>query len=51
MRRSVKAALSAIEIIFSDTSVTRETTLEELQEIQSELDSKIDALKSDLGKF
>lgn len=41
-------ALLAIDALFGDTSVANTTTLDLLEELQSELDSKIDALKSDI---
>jgi hypothetical protein len=41
-------ALKAIDELFGDTSVPKETTLDLLQELQSEVDSKIDALKGDI---
>lgn len=41
-------ALLAIDALFGDTSVANTTTLDLLEELQSELDSKIAALKSDI---
>jgi len=41
-------ALKLIDELFGDTSVANTTTLDLLQELQSEVDSKIDALKCDI---
>lgn len=48
MKRKLKAALAAIDAIFSDTSVSKEATLDALEELQAELEMKIDALRSDI---
>jgi hypothetical protein len=40
--------IDALDDLFGDTTVTKEQTLEYLEEIQSELESKIDALKADI---
>jgi hypothetical protein len=41
-------ALLAIDAVFGDTSVSKATTLDLLEELQSEVDSKVDALKADI---
>jgi hypothetical protein len=41
-------ALKAIGELFGDTSVSKKTTLDLLEELQSEIDSKIECLKSDI---
>jgi uncharacterized protein YukE len=41
-------ALAAIDAVFGDTSVSKATTLDLLEELQSEIDSKIECLKSDI---
>jgi hypothetical protein len=41
-------ALLAIDAMFGDTSVSKQTTLDLLEELQSEVDSKVDALKADI---
>jgi hypothetical protein len=41
-------ALKVIDELFGDTSVPNTTTLDLLEELQSEIDSKIEALKSDI---
>jgi hypothetical protein len=41
-------ALKLIDELFGDTSVPNTTTLDLLEELQSEVDSKIEALKSDI---
>ena len=44
----LKAALAAIDEVFSDTSVSQERTLQAMEEIQSIVRGNIDALKEDL---
>lgn len=41
-------ALESIEQCFGDTSISKKETLELLEEIESDLESKIDALKADI---
>jgi hypothetical protein len=41
-------ALESIEQLFGDTSVSKKQTLELLEEIESDVQSKCDALKSDI---
>lgn len=51
MSKAVKKkneALLAIDEMFGDTSVSKQTTLDLLEELQSEVDSKVDALKADI---
>jgi len=38
----------ALEELFSDTSVSQQTTLDDLNEIQSDLETKIDAIEGDI---
>lgn len=49
-KRKLKAVLDAIEEIFSDTSVPIRTTLELLNEIQTDLEFKTGALKVDIRR-
>lgn len=46
--RKKNEALLAIDAVFGDTSVSKATTLDLLEELQSEVDSKVDALKADI---
>lgn len=41
--------IEAIGDLFSDTSVPNTKTLEDLEEIQAEVESKIQAIRADLG--
>lgn len=43
-----QTVLSKLDELFSDTSVSKQSTLEDLEEIQSEVDSKIEAIKTDI---
>jgi hypothetical protein len=43
-------ALLAIDALFGDISVSKATTLDLLEELQSEVDSKVDALKADIER-
>jgi hypothetical protein len=43
-----EAVRKALEQLFSDTSVKQQVTLDDLEEIQSDLETKIDALKADI---
>jgi len=45
-----EAARDAIDALFGDTSVEQQVTLDDLEELQSDIENKIDALKSDLKK-
>jgi len=38
----------ALEALFSDTTVTKQVTLDDLEEIHSDVETKIDALKADI---
>lgn len=50
MKRKLQEVQSAIDRLFSDTSVSKETTLDALEEIQADVESKIDALKGEINK-
>lgn len=45
-----EAAREAIDALFGDTKVEPQVTLDDLEELQSDIDSKIEALKIDLKK-
>ena len=47
-KRLVNPILSLIESLNSDTSVSDTQTLEDLEEIQSEVDCKIEALREQI---
>lgn len=47
---SKQQILDAIAELFGNTSVPNTTTLEELEEIRDEIQTKIDCVKSDLGE-
>ena len=49
-KRTLKDAKKAIEALFSDTSVSQKTTLAELEELQAEIETSIDAIKVDIRK-
>jgi len=49
MKRKIDAVRRAIDELFSDTSVSKETTLEALEEVQADIEGKIDALKGEIG--
>lgn len=46
----VKAAKKAINRVFSDTSVSREETINSLKDLSEEIDVLIDAAESDRGQ-
>lgn len=48
MGRRLADAKRAIDALFSDTAVDAEETLADLEELQSEIGFKIDAVKMDL---
>ena len=48
MTANGEAAREAIEKLFGDTSVEKQVTLDDLEELQSDVDSKIDALRADI---
>ena len=50
VNKKVQVALQAIDNIFGDTSVSPETTLDQLEEIQADLEMKVDCLKNDIRK-
>jgi hypothetical protein len=43
-----EAVREALDTLFSDTTVTKQVTLDDLNEIQSDLETKIEALEADL---
>lgn len=43
-----QAVLDKLNELFSDTTVSKRTTLEALEEIESELETKIDCLDADI---
>jgi len=43
-----EAVRDALNELFSDTSVTKQVTLDDLNELQSDVDGKIDALEADI---
>ena len=45
-----EAAREAIESLFSDTSVEKQVTLDDLEELQSEIETKIDCIQADINK-
>jgi len=45
-----EAAREALEALFGDTSVTKQTTLDDLNELQSDLETKIEALEGDIKR-
>ena len=38
----------ALDRLFSDTSVEKQVTLDDLEELQSDIETKIDSLKADI---
>ena len=46
----LEEAKEAIDKIFGDTSIRAELVLAQLEELQSDLEMKIEALQSDLGE-
>jgi hypothetical protein len=48
MKWKIQNAIDAIDKIFGDTSVPPQVTLEALEEIQDNLESKIGCLKNDI---
>jgi hypothetical protein len=49
-KRKLKAVTIALEELGGDTSVDPEETLEALEEIQSDVEGRIDGIKSDLAR-
>ncbi len=45
----IEQAKQAITIVFSNSRVSQEQTLEDLQEIREDLDARINAIREDLG--
>jgi len=50
MNIKVKKAIEAIEDIFSDTSVSQETTLEQLDEVLEYIGDRVDALEEQIRR-
>jgi uncharacterized small protein (DUF1192 family) len=50
MKRKLKAATDAIDALFSDTSVHASETLDALENLQADIESKIAALKDDIER-
>lgn len=43
-----EAAREAIDALFGDTSVDRQVTIDDLEELQSDIENKCDCLREDL---
>lgn len=50
MTANGEAVREALDQLFSDTSVSKQVTLDDLSEIQSDLETKIEALEADIAK-
>lgn len=50
MKAKLKAALKAVEDLFSDTSVTPQATLKALEELQTDIEIKMEGLKADIKR-
>ena len=50
VEKQQKRVVEELDALFSNTSVSLETTLACLEEIQGDLESKIDALKDDIER-
>lgn len=50
VKRKLKTVSDALDSLFGDTSISQDATLEALEEIQADVEGKIDALKSDMKK-
>jgi hypothetical protein len=48
--KKTKEIIELIDDLFGDTTVSQKTTLEALEEIRDECDSKIDALMADIAR-
>lgn len=48
--KKTKEIIEQIDKLFGDTSVSQGTTLNALEEIRDEVDSKIEALKEDIKR-
>ena len=46
----IQAALTAINNVFSDTTVTQGTTIEDLRELKTEIEMKIECIKADIKR-
>jgi len=51
MTTNGEAAREAIETLFNDTSVSKQVTLDDLNELQADIETKIDCLKADIEKL
>ena len=49
-RDKVKAALDAIDEVFSDTSVSQQETLDSLSELAEDIEMRIGAIEYDLAE-
>lgn len=49
-QRKVKAALEAIDEVFSDTSISQLATVSSLREIREECEMKIGAIEADMQR-
>jgi hypothetical protein len=45
-----EAVQEALDALFGDTTVSKQATLDDLKEIQSDLETKIDALEGDIAQ-
>lgn len=43
-----EAVRDALDELFSDTTVSKQTTLDDLNELQSDMENKIEALEADI---
>jgi len=50
MRAKLRAALLAIDRVFSDTSVTQEETLDALAELKDDIENKIECIHLDIRR-
>ena len=50
MTKQTQAVIDAIDDIFGDTSVSQKSTLAEMEEIASDVESKIVAIREDLKR-
>jgi len=50
MKRKLKAVTDAIDALFSDTSVHASETLDALEDLRDDIESKIAALKDDIER-
>ena len=50
MKKKITDALKAIDVVFSDTTVSQEHTISALQELIDDIADKIDAIKADMQR-